>query len=1140
MKKLLTIITLIATIQSIAQDTVVVQTLTYDSTGRDYMFDFPVDDGTTYEKIIMQYSMRCTDGLVSTGNEPNKGCGEWDYSCNTYITDTSYTDSIKGTHPTHVISGFSGTAFNYTNTPTNSYYRFTLKNADITITTEDTLTVGAGTDSVNNTFQTSYGAAKTQYLWTASELSSAGLTTGNISGMLVDVLESNASVEFLRIKMKHTTSTALDPSNPDLQGFSSVFYNQVDLSLGQNDIRFYNDFNWNGTSNILVELSFTNGVENSDNVLAGHDAGFDAAISSADFDNYFELSGSEFLDLGNTAFNTVSDEITVSFWLYGNEEYLPRNTSAFEGFDANGTREVHAHLPWSNSGVYWDCGNVGGYDRINKTATTSQLEGQWRHWAFTKNTNTGVMNIYLDGALWHTGTGKNKLIDLQDMFVGTNYNGAYDYYGNIDDFQLWNKELSVSEISDWMYKELDSSHPQFSNLIADYKLNEGTGSLTTDHSSFGDSAIINGGPNWRFYRGDNIFKGFVASTQRPNIGFFQGTYSRTVNDSIVYDTIMNSANQILYYQLSGSDVEAYDTLFVWKGGYEYIYDNNGVKIDSNAISTSNTINVGSLDYFIKYPMNFEIMSFVTPYGIRLDLGIEGKTWTFDVSDFEPILHGSKRLFMTAGGQNQEEMDIKFLFIKGTPAREVKNIQQIWKVQSKGYTPIVADDFFQPVNVKLDTAARDYKIRTAITGHGQEGEFIPRQHYINIDGGTNEVEWEVWKECADNPVYPQGGTWIFDRAGWCPGMATDVNEHYIDANPGDIIEIDYGLVFGAGGDSRYWVNSQLVSYGSPSFNLDAAVIDVIRPSKKIEYDRINPACQDPIVVIQNTGDSPLTSLTITYGVTGGTFETYSWSDSLGFMETDTITLPIPSSVFWYSPSQVDKFEVTVSAPNGGADEYAQNNTFISDFDKVRQFYGPVEIFVLTNSMPYENSYSLRNSDGDTLLYGEQYFLNSFTEYTDELTLPVGCYSYEFRDDMVGQFGQNGLEFWFYSQFGIGVTTISDSTQQEYFDPDFGAYIKYDFSIGAIYTNDLPEDVPYQLVRLYPNPANDVLNVELHGFKNMETTFMIYNSVGKLVSSKKRFFKDKSTEEFDISGLKSGMYFLQIQNGNQTKTRKFIKK
>ncbi|MBK8441874.1 MAG: hypothetical protein IPL35_00010 [Sphingobacteriales bacterium] len=27
--------------------------------------------------------------------------------------------------------------------------------------------------------------------------------------------------------------------------------------------------------------------------------------------------------------------------------------------------------------------------------------------------------------------------------------------------------------------------------------------------------------------------------------------------------------------------------------------------------------------------------------------------------------------------------------------------------------------------------------------------------------TPQFQWQVWKECADNPLYPQGGTWIFD-------------------------------------------------------------------------------------------------------------------------------------------------------------------------------------------------------------------------------------------------------------------------------------------------------------------------------------------------------------------------------------------
>ncbi len=44
----------------------------------------------------------------------------------------------------------------------------------------------------------------------------------------------------------------------------------------------------------------------------------------------------------------------------------------------------------------------------------------------------------------------------------------------------------------------------------------------------------------------------------------------------------------------------------------------------------------------------------------------------------------------------------------------------------------------------------------------------------------------------NPVYPQGGTWQFDRAGWCPGTFVDTYDFELSpfVRPGDRILIDY--------------------------------------------------------------------------------------------------------------------------------------------------------------------------------------------------------------------------------------------------------------------------------------------------------------------------------------------------------------
>ncbi len=77
----------------------------------------------------------------------------------------------------------------------------------------------------------------------------------------------------------------------------------------------------------------------------------------------------------------------------------------------------------------------------------------------------------------------------------------------------------------------------------------------------------------------------------------------------------------------------------------------------------------------------------------------------------------------------------------------------------------------------------------------------------------------------------------NRAGWCPGMATDLAEYEITGTvtPGDSATIDYNVEGGVG-DSRYDPGTQLVSYGPPNFTLDAGIVDIERPS---QHDRLWP-------------------------------------------------------------------------------------------------------------------------------------------------------------------------------------------------------------------------------------------------------------------------------------------------------------
>ena len=1137
MRSIIVTLLLLTAISGFSQDTTVVQTLTFDSTGRSYMFNFPPDTGQSYEKILMLYTMRCKDGLISPpiSGQTNIGCGEWDYSCNTFITDSSKTDSSKAIAPSHIITGFTGTTYNYTTQPTFTYYSFNQQNVVHNSTTsETTASIGTGTTPLNNPFGASSKVSKSQYLWSAAELTTAGVMTGEITSIKFNVSTAAAQTKYLKIKMKHTLQTVLNASTPELTGFTEVYFLNTTLVNGINEFLFHNNFTWDGTSNILLEISYTNSTTGTDNIILGHDAGANLGLVSAGNDYSLDFSGASNVSLAGSSFASISNEITISLWCNGDSAIMPANSTIFEGSDNLNRRQVNAHLPWSDSRVYWDCGNDGSYDRIDNLATNSDFKGQWNHWAFTKNATSGDMKTYLNGALWNSGTGKTKLIDLKNLNLGSAITWNNPYYGKIDDFTVWNAELSQSEIADWMHKDVNPTHPKYVNLLANYNLNEGSGNSTTDQSVLAGTGIINGVAGWKITRGKDLFKGFVETTTRPNITFVQGVYNETITTVNVIDSVQNNPNLVYSYQVVGTNLTPIDTNAYYQAGYSYIYDDlTGAVIDSVLFATENTINITTLNYYNKYPSRFELMSFVTPYGINLDLGMGGKTWQFDVTDFKPILKNAKRLSMDNGGQYQEEMDIRFLFISGTPPRNVIDVQQIWKAGDGWfYTSILNDDIGEPRFITLNPAASMYKLKSAITGHGQQGEFTPRTHYLNVNGGPREMEWSVWKECADNPVYPQGGTWIYDRAGWCPGAATDMKEYDFSnmVTPGEIVEIDYGVTAGSGA-STYLVNNQLVSYGPPNFTLDAGIVEIKRPSTRIEYDRKNPICYNPIITIRNSGSDSLTSLQITYSVSGGTSQVYNWTGSLGFMQTADVTLPIPNGSFWIGNGS-NKFNATIALPNGGIDQYAQNNTYSSAFN-LPDYYAENFIIILkTNNYGYQNSYTIKDINGN-VVFTKSGLANNVI-YNDTLDfLTVGCYTLEVFDT-----GDNGLYFWAQTAQGTGYLKIkaNSGTILKTFEPEFGKSIYYSFVIGVI--DHIKEQNNESYFEVYPNPTTSQITIDIALQEKTNTQIVIVDMLGRIIENKMLNDFNIGTFKFDLSNESNGVYNVSIINKDGIQSKRIV--
>lgn len=1127
-----------------AQDTITVQTLTLDSDARAGVFNFPDGNSQAFEKILMRYRMRCHDAAVGNGNV---GCREWDYSCNTFITDSTRVDSNQALHPNYSISNFSGNTFDYTTQPTYTYYQYTQHVVNYTGTVSET-TASIGNAASEMALGGVQRTGRTQMLFTAAELTAAGLQTGPITGLQMTITGPGSGLGFLRIRLKHSNQTALDPATPDLEGFTEVYFLSTTFA-GNGPLRFnfYQNFDWDGSSNLLADFSYTNTIPGMNTVVSAHAPGFSAVLSTAGPDYALRFAGSGALPLDPAPLAAVSNEITVSLWAKGDPDIMPVNSTLLEGTDQANNRQVNVHLPWGNGQVYWDCGNDGsGYDRINQPAAEPDYEGRWNHWAFTKNATTGNMNIYLNGALWLSGAGKTKPIDITAFKLGASVNEANAYYGAVDELAIWNAELDQATIQAWMRKKIDANHPNYNQLLAYFRLDEGSGTTVADASPLNTGATISGTPAWEQARGRDLYKNFNSSNLRPDVVFVQGEYPGVEDMPVItLDSTLNTQHRVIAYGLAGGVPVPTDTLFLYAAGSMPVYDESGQLIDTVPVKAENTLTIENLVYYNRFPAKYEILSLVTPYGNGLDLGPQGKVFTFDVTDYAPILQGQKRLSVEMGGERQEELDIQFLFITGTPPRPVLNIQNIWPFRRGGFASIQDNSVFEPRAVPIASDGSAFKIRSSITGHGQNGEFVQRTHYLDLDGGANEFAFPVWKKCGDIPIYPQGGTWLFDRAGWCPGDPTTVREFDITPYviPGTAATIDYGVLGDFMSDANYLVSNQLVTYGPPNHTLDAAVVDVIRPSQKVEHERFNPACNLPLIKIQNTGAEPLASLIIDYRVVGGQTLTYTWTGALDFLETADVTLPVPDPVFWENGGGTPVFDVHISKPNGSTDAYAANNRIQSSFHLATVLSGELALTYKTNNRGAENAVYIRDHTGAVVL--QRTAMASNTVYNDELNLPAGCYTLEFTDS-----GDDGLYYWYWEYINLNVGTgflrlRRKITPTAYivvknFEPEFGSFVHFDFTIPEVVDAVEPGARP-TLMSIFPNPVTDEIGVDLVGYEGLDLRVELLDATGRLLHTQAIDHNQESplTLRFPVSGYPAGLYWVRVQDGLRVTTRTVVK-
>ncbi|MDR1792172.1 MAG: T9SS type A sorting domain-containing protein [Bacteroidales bacterium] len=507
--------------------------------------------------------------------------------------------------------------------------------------------------------------------------------------------------------------------------------------------------------------------------------------------------------------------------------------------------------------------------------------------------------------------------------------------------------------------------------------------------------------------------------------------------------------------------------------------------------------------------------YITPYGGRIDLG-EGWTWIYDVSDFVQLL---KDDVILRDGNGSELVDIKFIFIEGTPVRNVVNIKKVWDSRGvsysgywEGYPLKFFDNIVKDTTFTLTAQEKQVKLRTTVTGHMYgEGsgcaEFCSNIHTLKVNG--QEIRsWDILQDCANNPLKGQAGTWVLPRAGWCTGTEAKTNEFeltpYITNNS---INFDYDVQSDPYG--VYRMTSYLVTYGDNNITDDAEAAAIMAPTNNPQYSHYNPTCNNPIVVIKNIGANNLQSATITYGIgnEGATqmqkTYTYQWSGNLALFEMDTIQLPrVNFDEIGLDSASKGEFFFEISNPNNVSDPTPHNNKLHSSFVMPHKYnFTSIKIALRTDDHPGETSWELSDIFGNVYGHSELVMNNAKTVYESApIALTDGCYVLKFSDTygdgMYGWFRKNG-----YSVSDIGAVEVTRLFSGTIYTKVTDIVIPYDFGRDYYYyfANGIFSDVKEKTVNpfaIYPNPAKSMLNVAAYQYSGTATAY-IYDIQGRLL-------------------------------------------
>lgn len=288
---------------------------------------------------------------------------------------------------------------------------------------------------------------------------------------------------------------------------------------------------------------------------------------------------------------------------------------------------------------------------------------------------------------------------------------------------------------------------------------------------------------------------------------------------------------------------------------------------------------------------------------------------------------------------------------------------------------------------------------------------------------------------------------------------------------------------------------------------------------------------PRMWIKNMGSTTVTNFDLEASVNGQVLGTTTWNGSLARFESANIEF---DRIGNFTGTSI--IDLKLARPNGGTDDVPLDNAFpiqarvSPSFDSTHY-----TMYLTTDENGFETSWEVIDHRGVVIAEGGKtvpYFSNA--PVIETFTVPGGgCYEIIFYDLGNDGFNTNVAT-------GAGTMLLQPTGTRDVvasLDGNFGSDAKTKWQVNGTYT-DINDDKFVSDLAVYPNPFTNDAWVSFEMLKSERVKLNLVDVTGKTVIAHDYGQMAAGEQEINISAgnLPAGMYFLNVQVGNEQITRK----